>query len=111
MTYKECFESIDDNSILLTYKECIESIAGSPRVEGDEEEEDTDDLENEFDIANKDPHSVSEAILYPHLSVGRGSYANGSGNLASDLDSSSVPTDIPLLTYGQEVNLFLQLYR
>lgn len=79
------------------------SISGSPRVEGDEEEDDTDDLENEFDIANKDPNSVSEAMLYPHLAVGRGSHANGSGNMASDLDSSSVPTDIPLLTYGQEV--------
>lgn len=90
----------------MTYKECLDSISGSPRVEGDEEEDDIDDLENEFDIANKDPNSVSEAMLYPHLAVGRGSHANGSGNMASDLDSSSVPTDIPLLTYGQEVNLF-----
>ena len=83
----------------------IDSIPGSPRVEGDEEEDDIDDLENEFDIANKDPNSLSEAMLYPHLAVGRGSHANGYGNTGSDLDSS-VPTDIPLLTYGQEVNLF-----
>ncbi|KGN45860.2 cellulose synthase A catalytic subunit 2 [UDP-forming] [Cucumis sativus] len=96
------YERREGNQACPQCKTRYKRLKGSPRVEGDEEEDDIDDLENEFDIANKDPNSASEAMLYPHLAVGRGSHANGSGNMASDLDSSSVPTDIPLLTYGQE---------
>ena len=82
-----------------------ELIPGSPRVEGDEEEEDTDDLENEFHIQHGgDPHNLADAMLAARLNVGRGSQVNGSGiTTPSELDSASVATDIPLLTYGQEV--------
>ncbi|KAF2291123.1 hypothetical protein GH714_020256 [Hevea brasiliensis] len=45
---------------------------GNPRVEGDEEEEDTDDLENEFDIsatARSEPHHIADAMLTARLNI------------------------------------------
>lgn len=42
-------------------------ILGSPRVDGDEEEDEFDDLVNEFDLGNygrRDPHSFSELSLH-----------------------------------------------
>ncbi|XP_011044242.1 PREDICTED: cellulose synthase A catalytic subunit 2 [UDP-forming]-like [Populus euphratica] len=81
-------------------------IKGSPRVDGDEEEEDTDDLENEFDMGindRRDPHQVAEALLAARLNTGRGSQSNVSGFATpSEFDSASVVPEIPLLTYGEE---------
>nr|TKS18720.1 CesA7A-like family protein [Populus alba] len=81
-------------------------IKGSPRVDGDEEEEDTDDLENEFDIGvndRRDPRHVAEALLSARLNTGRGSQAHVSGFATpSEFDSASVGPEIPLLTYGEE---------
>ncbi|KAB5568475.1 hypothetical protein DKX38_002268 [Salix brachista] len=84
-------------------------IKGSPRVDGDEEEEGTDDLENEFDIGvhdRRDPHHVAEALLSARLNTGRGSQSHVSGFATpSEFDSASVAPEIPLLTYGEEVDL------
>ena len=47
---------------------------GSPRVEGDEDEEDIDDIEDEFNIddgQDKQKHSA-ESMLYGKMSSGRG---------------------------------------
>ncbi|KAF9687069.1 hypothetical protein SADUNF_Sadunf02G0055500 [Salix dunnii] len=81
-------------------------IKGSPRVDGDEEEEGTDDLESEFDIGvndRRDPHRVAEALLSARLNTGRGSQAHVSGFATpSEFDSASVAPEIPLLTYGEE---------
>ncbi|KAG5408615.1 hypothetical protein IGI04_004934 [Brassica rapa subsp. trilocularis] len=49
-------------------------LRGSPRVEGDEDEEDIDDIEHEFNIDdehNKQNHSA-ESMLYGKMSYGRG---------------------------------------
>ena len=64
-------------------------ISGSPRVEGDDEEDDVDDLENEFNYARvngKDRHQWQGEDV--------------------DLSSSSrhVSQPIPLLTNGQPVS-------
>lgn len=81
----------------------MEEIPGSPRVEGDEDEDDTDDLENEFDIGGN-PHQIAEAMLSARLNVGRGSEANASAIVTPfERDSASVSPNVPLLTYGQEV--------
>lgn len=62
-------------------------------------------MENEFHIANNDPNHIAEAMLAARLNIGRGSHVNGSGiSTPSELDSASVAGEIPLLTYGQEVN-------
>lgn len=78
---------------------------GSARVEGDEEEDDIDDLENEFDIngERKDPHHVAEALLAARLNVGQ-SHASRV-TTPSEMDAASVAGDVPLLTYGEEVVL------
>lgn len=87
-------------------------IPGSPRVDGDEDEDDIDDLENEFHIANGgDPHNIAEAMLAARLNVGRSSQINGFGiTTPSELDAASVATEIPLLTYGQEVNKLIFMF-
>lgn len=82
-------------------------IAGSPRVEGDEEEDDIDDLDNEFDYGNADalgPQQAAEAMVSSRLNTGRSSHSNVSGMpTQSEVDSSPLGSQIPLLTYGEEV--------
>lgn len=77
-------------------------------MEGDEEEDGADDLENEFDIANhdrRDPHHIAAAMLSARLNISRGSQPHVSGiSTPAELDAASVASEIPLLTYGQEVN-------
>lgn len=91
----------------------MEPTSGSPRVEGDEEEEDIDDLENEFDIGSNirhDPHHVAEALLSARLNAARGSQMNAPGiTTPSEFDAASVAADIPLLTYDHEVNWIFQI--
>lgn len=47
---------------------------GSPRVEGDDDEEDVDDIEHEFNIEEgHDKHAqIVEAMLHGKMSYGRG---------------------------------------
>lgn len=76
---------------------------GSPRVEGDEEEENTDDLEREFDIGDSgrgNLHSTAEGMLSTRLNFG----PDLQTHIPSELAASSAVPKIPLLTYGQEVN-------
>ncbi|XP_077217318.1 cellulose synthase family protein isoform X2 [Tasmannia lanceolata] len=49
-------------------------LKGSPRVEGDEDEEDIDDLEHEFNLEDeqKKQKHLTEAMLYGKMSYGRG---------------------------------------
>jgi len=70
---------------------------GSPRVNGDEEEEDTDDLENEFsytDFDKQDKHEVTEEMLHTHMGYGHD----------SDLMMSPIRPQYPLLTNGHMVD-------
>jgi len=81
---------------------------GSPRVEGDEEEENTDDLEREFDIGESgrgNLHCMAEGMPSTHLNFGPNLQTHAPGvTTPSELDASSVVPEIPLLNYGQEVN-------
>ncbi|CAI0556187.1 unnamed protein product [Linum tenue] len=76
-------------------------LKGSPRVEGDEEEDDIDDLEHEFDFEGLSPEQVAELMLAARLNTGRGSHLNGNG-IPTDFDSSPPGAKVPLLTYGEE---------
>ncbi|KAJ7559354.1 hypothetical protein O6H91_04G081100 [Diphasiastrum complanatum] len=74
---------------------------GSPRVEGDEEEDDVDDLENEFgtyyDIDKLDKQHVTEAMLHGHMSYGRADH--------HEVHMMSSPQPVyPLLTNGHAGN-------
>lgn len=102
------YERREGNQACPQCKTRYKRIKGSPRVEGDDEEEGIDDLENEFEfgINNQgDPRYVAEAMLSSRLNVGRGSHPNASCvSTPLELDSSSVTPEIPLLTYGEEDN-------
>lgn len=92
--------------------QCIGWTAGSPRVAGDEEEDDIDDLEHEFDYGN------SEAFG-PTLPAGVIHSSNGYvGHPSSSQSATFTPAlEVPLLTYGEVVidwcililSLFLRL--
>lgn len=87
----------------------MRNIAGSPRVEGDEEEDDIDDLEHEFNYADLDalgPLEVSEARLSARLSTGHCCQTKPS-EVTADSEMGSSSSKIPLLTYGQEVSAFV----
>ncbi|GAA0143669.1 DNA-binding transcription factor [Lithospermum erythrorhizon] len=74
-------------------------IKGSPRVEGDEEEDGIDDLEHEFDYENV------EALQTSHHTnlTNRGDHAGSSRNAScSILESLDQGYEVPLLTYGEE---------
>ncbi|KAK9904409.1 hypothetical protein M0R45_000775 [Rubus argutus] len=100
------YERREGNQSCPQCKTRYKRIKGSPRVEGDEEEDDIDDLENEFDIASndrRDPHQIAAAVLAARLNIGRGSQVHGSGiSTPAEFDTASMASEIPLLTYGQE---------
>ena len=74
-------------------------LLGSPRVENDEEEDDIDDIDNEFDYMN------NGGIGFDQVSEGMSVSRRHSGFPQSDLDSAPPGSQIPLLTYGDEVRL------
>ncbi|XVF39060.1 hypothetical protein PTKIN_Ptkin01aG0005500 [Pterospermum kingtungense] len=100
------YERREGNQLCPQCKTRYKRIKGCPRVEGDEEEDGADDLENEFDIAShdgRDPHHIAAAMLSARLNINRGSQPHVSGiSTPAEYDAASVASEIPLLTYGQE---------
>ncbi|KAJ8765698.1 hypothetical protein K2173_014820 [Erythroxylum novogranatense] len=91
------YERREGNQACPQCKTRYKRLKGSPRVEGDEEEDDIDDLEHEFDygLDGMGPEQVAEAMLSSRLNTG-GVPTN------SELESSPPSSKIPLLTYGEE---------
>ncbi|KAK4256759.1 hypothetical protein QN277_006443 [Acacia crassicarpa] len=91
------YERREGNQACPQCKTRYKRIKGSPRVEGDDDEDDIDDLDNEFDYGDPDalgPHPMSDGRLH----TGR-----GSSGIPANLDhESSLNSEIPLLTYGEE---------
>ncbi|XP_062148403.1 cellulose synthase A catalytic subunit 6 [UDP-forming] [Alnus glutinosa] len=100
------YERREGNQACPQCKTRYKRIKGSPRVEGDEEEDDIDDLDNEFDYGNLNglgPQEGAEAMLSSHLNPRRGYHSNASGIPAlSAHENSTLGSEIPLLTYGEE---------
>ncbi|XP_009350646.2 cellulose synthase A catalytic subunit 2 [UDP-forming] [Pyrus x bretschneideri] len=99
------YERREGNQACPHCKTRYKRIKGSPRVEGDEEEDDIDDLDNEFNCGNLDalgPHQVAESVLSARLNVGRSSNYNARIPTHSEHESSPLGSEIPLLTYGEE---------
>ncbi|KAJ8641607.1 hypothetical protein MRB53_018301 [Persea americana] len=74
---------------------------GSPRVDGDEEEDGVDDIENEFDFSvhsGRDAQHIAAAAFYGQLNGGLGPQS-GAGRLHPGF---LLDPEIPLLTYGEE---------
>ncbi|XP_038694094.1 cellulose synthase A catalytic subunit 2 [UDP-forming]-like [Tripterygium wilfordii] len=98
------YERREGNQACPQCKTRYKRIKGSPRVEGDEEEDDTDDLDNEFDYGNHDsmdPQYVAEAMLTSRLNTGRNSNVSGMP-VQSETESTPLGSKIPLLTYGED---------
>ncbi|KAH7447502.1 hypothetical protein KP509_01G109400 [Ceratopteris richardii] len=90
------YERAEGNQVCPQCKTRYKRLKGSPRVEGDEEEEDVDDIENEFnyDIRDRSGQHIAEAMLHEQMSYGRGD--------AHDIPhmTSTMPSQVPLLTNG-----------
>ena len=76
---------------------CLCTI-GFARVEGDEDEDGIDDLENEFDYVKSEPLGFTQT----GGAVGS-NYGGLAGSATASKHDSSQGVDIPLLTYGEEV--------
>ncbi|KAL9274200.1 Cellulose synthase A catalytic subunit 6 [UDP-forming]-like protein [Drosera capensis] len=76
---------------------------GSARVDGDEEEDDIDDIENELAYRGygRDHEYMSESVASGRVNTLAASITSGLAT-PSELDTSAVVADIPLLTYGEE---------
>ncbi|XP_041003664.1 cellulose synthase A catalytic subunit 2 [UDP-forming] [Juglans microcarpa x Juglans regia] len=100
------YERREGNQACPQCKTRYKRIKGSARVEGDEEEDGIDDLDNEFDYGNLNglgSQEVSEAMLSARLNTGRGYHSNASRiPTHSEHETSPLSSDIPLLTYGEE---------
>ncbi|KAJ8544071.1 hypothetical protein K7X08_025689 [Anisodus acutangulus] len=90
------YERREGNQACPQCKTRYKRIKGSPRVEGDEEEDGTDDIEHEFDYS---VGTLGRQGSGPVPSVYGGSYENAT---SSRQDSSTSGIEIPLLTYGEE---------
>lgn len=90
------YERREGNKACPQCKTGYKRIKGSPRVEGDEEEEEFDDLDHEFDFkanGQMNHHQNGESV-YTGNAYGLGT--------PFEMDSASLNSQIPLLTYGQE---------
>lgn len=96
------YERREGSQICPQCKTRFKRLRGCARVDGDEEEDGVDDLENEFNFDGRHRQEMdrqgygAEAMLHGHMSYGRG----------SDLDLSHVHPlpQVPLLTNGQMVD-------
>ncbi|CAL1379894.1 unnamed protein product [Linum trigynum] len=101
------YERREGNQACPQCKTRYKRLKGSPRVDGDEEEDGVDDLEHEFDYGGFDgwgPEQVAEAMFAARLNTGRGSHLNDASGVSaqSELDASPLDSTIPLLTYRNE---------
>ncbi|MQM22891.1 hypothetical protein Taro_055950 [Colocasia esculenta] len=94
------YERREGNQVCPQCKTRFKRLKGCPRVAGDEEEDDIDDVENEFNFDGKDKKDMqylAESMLQGHMSYGR----------AGDVDMPQVvhtAPQVPLLTNGQMVD-------
>ncbi|CAN4114163.1 unnamed protein product [Withania somnifera] len=89
------YERREGNQVCPQCKTRYKRIKGSPRVEGDEEEDDTDDIEYEFDYG---VGTLGRQGSGPVPSA----YGGSEHASSSRQESSSPGIEIPLLTYGEE---------
>ncbi|GAB2224350.1 hypothetical protein Droror1_Dr00005105 [Drosera rotundifolia] len=125
----DAIEFVEENEILVACNECAfpvcracyeyerregtqacpqcktryKRLKGSPRVDGDEEEDDIDDIENELDYRGygREHEYMSESVASGRVNTLAASITSGLAT-PSELDTSAVVADIPLLTYGEE---------
>ncbi|KAK4780321.1 hypothetical protein SAY87_016427 [Trapa incisa] len=91
------YERREGNQACPQCKTRYKRIKGSPRVEGDEEEDGIDDLDHEFDYGHLVPFGGQQAG-----DSGRGLHSSRSGDPTQKEFDSPLDPQIPLLTYHDE---------
>nr|QBI56888.1 cellulose synthase A3 [Agave sisalana] len=99
---RDCYdyERREGSQVCPQCKTRFKRLKGCPRVAGDEDEDDIDDLENEFSFAGRDKEDMqygAEAMLQGHMRFGRG----------TDVDMPhgvNAVSQVPLLTNGEMVD-------
>ncbi|WJZ83638.1 hypothetical protein VitviT2T_003304 [Vitis vinifera] len=97
------YERSEGNQVCPQCKTRFKRLKGCARVEGDEEEDDVDDLENEFNFVGRrrdtqDMQYIAEGMLQGHMTYGRAGDADMLPQVVN-----TMPT-VPLLTNGQMVD-------
>ncbi|CAM6102083.1 unnamed protein product [Calypogeia fissa] len=95
------YERKDGNQTCPQCKTRYKRHKGSPRVNGDDEEDGADDLEHEFnyaDIDKQDQQQVTEAMLTGRMTYGR----LDDDNLPSSYMTPALQPQYPLLTNGTQ---------
>ncbi|XP_016433906.1 cellulose synthase A catalytic subunit 2 [UDP-forming] [Nicotiana tabacum] len=95
------YERREGNQACPQCKTRYKRIKGSPRVEGDEEEDDIDDIEHEFDYGVGSLGRQGSGRV-PSVYGGSGHTGSYENATSSRQDSSTPGIEIPLLTYGEE---------
>lgn len=91
------YERSEGNQVCPQCKTRFKRHKGSARVQGDDEEDDVDDLENEFNFGDRDKQDmqyIAEAMLHGHMSYGRGGDTD-----MPHVVQTTLP-QVPLLTNG-----------
>ncbi|CBI21555.3 unnamed protein product, partial [Vitis vinifera] len=100
------YERREGNKVCPQCKTRYKRMKGNPRVEGDEEEDDIDDLEHEFDYANSNTWATQEVageMLTVCLDIDCGNHDSASGiSTCSELVSPPLSSQVPLLSYPME---------
>ncbi|KAJ9704716.1 hypothetical protein PVL29_002987 [Vitis rotundifolia] len=97
------YERSEGNQVCPQCKTRFKRLKGCARVEGDEEEDGVDDLENEFNFVGRrrdtqDMQYIAEGMLQGHMTYGRAGDADMLPQVVN-----TMPT-VPLLTNGQMVD-------
>ncbi|CAN1802031.1 Cellulose synthase A catalytic subunit 6 [UDP-forming] [Linum perenne] len=100
------YERREGNQVCPQCKTRYKRLKGSPRVEGDDDEEGVDDLENEFHVTShvngsRDSNSIAEVMLSSRLNFGRYQQYSDSG-FGMPLERDTATAQFPLLTDGEE---------
>ncbi|KAK1259592.1 putative cellulose synthase A catalytic subunit 5 [UDP-forming] [Acorus gramineus] len=94
------YERREGNQVCPQCKTRFKRLKGCARVQGDDDEDDIDDLENEFNFMGRDRHDmqyIAESMLQGHMSYGRG----GEHDMPHVVHTMP---QVPLLTNGQMVD-------
>lgn len=99
---RDCYEyeRSEGSQLCPQCKTRFKRLKGCSRVEGDEDEDDVDDLENEFNFVGRDKQGmqyIAEAMFHGHMSYGRA----GDGDLPQVLHTMP---QVPLLTNNDMVD-------
>ncbi|XP_047948541.1 cellulose synthase A catalytic subunit 7 [UDP-forming]-like [Salvia hispanica] len=104
------YERREGSQLCPQCKTRYKRLKGSPRVEGDDDEEDTDDIEHEFNIdeQQKKNTDIAEAMLHGKMSYGRGPEDHEDINaqyppVISGGRSRPVSGEFPISSYGDQM--------